>query len=120
MPTKSKLGHLHFKVIDLSGTARFYELLGFSLKYIFGSNAYFYALGDYHHQIALNSWAGNTLSAIETNSLGMASYTLVCLNQEIFNQFKHRLKKANIPYESSHDQQQLLVADPNGIKIYIK
>lgn len=117
MPIKSKIGHLHFRVTDITTTTDFYEALGFSLKYIFGLKAYFYAMGDYHHHIAVNSWFGSHLSAIESNRLGLSSYTLGCSNVD---QLLQQLKKTTISYEYNQEEQQIVLKDPNGIIIHIK
>lgn len=117
MPIKSKIGHLHFKVTDLSKATDFYEALGFSLKYIFGLKAYFYAMGDYHHHIAVNSWFGNNLATNETDKLGLSSYTFVCSN---LNQLIQQLKKTKLSYKYNQEEQQIVLKDPNGIAVYIK
>ena len=55
------VGHIHLRVADLDRALAFYrDILGFGLNVdgrAFGLQAVFLAAGDYHHHIALNTWA---------------------------------------------------------------
>src|SRR4051794_14159362 len=57
LDNRTIIGHVHLKVSDLDRAERFYtEVLGFTVKARYGTDAVFVAAGDYHHHIGLNTW----------------------------------------------------------------
>ncbi|MFM7323206.1 MAG: VOC family protein [Armatimonadota bacterium] len=51
------MGHVHLKVADLDRAERFWsDVLGFTVRQRYGSQALFLAADGYHHHVGLNTW----------------------------------------------------------------
>jgi catechol 2,3-dioxygenase len=116
------LGHIHLEVADLAAAERFYsEFLGFSVTQRSYPGALFFAAGNYHHHIAVNTWAGRTVAPV--GSVGLISYRLevpvaellYCLNQ----------RAPFLAYETKTESTPegapiLQIRDPNGNSVEIQ
>ncbi|OJG46185.1 glyoxalase family protein [Enterococcus hermanniensis] len=119
-PEGTTVGHVHLKVSDLAKTDDFYtNILGLTRTSDFGSQAKFFAAGDYHHHIGSNIWLGNNIPAMEENDLGLDYYTFVVPNQATFDQLKEHLKATNTRFEVE-THQSLSLSDPSGILIRVE
>jgi catechol 2,3-dioxygenase len=66
----ASIGHVHLRVSDLARATAFYrDALGFTVRFYgpdIGLPAVFLAAGDYHHHIALNTFATTVRSTSGT------------------------------------------------------
>lgn len=121
MPAGTYMGHVHLFVSDLEKTEEFYQnLLGFDLKFDFGSQAKFFAAGLYHHQIGSNVWAGTNIPAAPKGTRGMDFYTIELDSADDFEAIKSGLDEKAYAYELNSEDKQLTLDDPNGIHIVIE
>lgn len=111
----SRIGHIHLQVADLDVTEKFYEQLGFSLKSNFGGRAKFFAAGDYHHHIGMNTWNSRNAALISEKQLGLAWYTFQLPSKEAVDLLIKRLDAQGIEYIAENEQ--LTIQDPNGMQI---
>lgn len=73
---ETTVGHVHLKVADLIASDTFYtEIMGLTLTSNFGSQAKFFAAGDYHHHLGANNWLGANVPPMEEHDLGLDYYT---------------------------------------------
>ncbi|MFL2099976.1 VOC family protein [Desemzia sp. FAM 23991] len=121
MPAGTYMGHVHLFVSDLQKTEDFYQdLLGFDLKYNFGSQAKFFAAGLYHHQIGSNVWAGTNIPAAPEGTRGMDYYTIELDSVEDFAKVKEALDEKAYAYTLDEAANTIALDDPNGIHIVIE
>ena len=115
-PKNTKLGHIHLQVSDLSRSEIFYgQILGMNNTLSF-TGASFFAIGNYHHHIGLNTWS----RVKETNGdiLGLDFYTLVLPNKSESDKLIENLQRNNIPITEIGES--FLIQDPDGLKIQIQ
>lgn len=121
MPAGTYMGHVHLFVSDLEKTDTFYkDVLGFDLKFDFGSQAKFFAAGLYHHQIGSNVWAGTNIPATPKGVRGMDYYTIELNSKEELASLKESLDANSYAYELDEAANTVSLADPSGIRIVIK
>lgn len=115
LPAGTKIGHLHLQVSDLAASRHFYEdLLGFDVKATLGKKAVFLAIGDYHHHLAINTWAGQLIPRLSTApGLRQATFNLPNLAG-----VAARLTTAGWPHTANG--QQIEVTDPNGVRLILR
>jgi catechol 2,3-dioxygenase len=69
MPAGTRMGHVHLHVGDLEAASRFYhEALGLDRMVWSYPGALFLASGGYHHHLGLNTWAGDTRAAGDSDA----------------------------------------------------
>ena len=113
MPTGTRLGHVHLNVADLGAAEDFYGgLLGFEVTVRGYPGALFFATGGYHHQIGVNTWAGEGAAAPPPGSLGLGWFEIVLPGATQVDQAGRRLSAAGFETQSHGDG--LRVADPSG------
>ena len=116
VPPQTDLGHIHLHVADLSAAERFYhEFLGLAVTQRSYPGALFLSAGDYHHHLAVNTWAGG--QSPPGNSIGLISYRLEVPEAEILYCLRHRAPLAG--YEATTQlgetaSELLQIRDPNG------
>ena len=109
--TGTDIGHINLHVADLAEAEKFFhDFLGFKVTAHIGPNSKFLAAGDYHHHVAINTWAGKTPAP--ANSVGLISYRLEIPNGETLADLKQRA--ALFSYEARMTGDVLQVRDPNG------
>lgn len=115
LPAGTRIGHLHLQVSDLAASRHFYQdLLGLEVKATLGSKAVFLASGDYHHHVALNTWAGPlTKRPLTAPGLRMAVLRLPGLAA-----IADRLTSNG--WEHTFNGKQIEVTDPNGVQLIIR
>lgn len=121
MPSGTYMGHVHLFVSDLAATDEFYKnVLGFDLKFDFGSQAKFFAAGLYHHQIGSNVWAGTDIPALPSGMRGMEYYTIVLNDNSDLTAVKDSLDANSYAYEFDAAANEIKLEDPNGIRVLIE
>lgn len=118
LPAGTVMGHIHLHVSELKKTEEFYcKGLGFEVVNRFGNQALFIATGKYHHQIALNTWAGVGAPTPPENSVGLESFTIVLADETARNNVIAQLK--NIGAAVTEGNGSFITYDPSGNRIYL-
>lgn len=118
LPADTIMGHIHLHVSELKKTEEFYcKGLGFEVVSRFGDQALFIATGQYHHQIALNTWAGVGAPAPHVNSVGLESFTIDLPSEEARNNVIEQLR--NIGASVTEENGSFITYDPSGNRIYL-
>ncbi|HLS59524.1 MAG TPA: VOC family protein [Virgibacillus sp.] len=118
MPAGTVMGHIHLHVSELKKTEEFYSKgLGFEVVNRFGDQALFIATGKYHHQIALNTWAGVGAPAPSVNSVGLESFTIMLPSEEARNKVINQLERIGASVTEENDS--FVTSDPSGNRIYL-
>ena len=113
MPAGTRLGHVHLNVAELSAAEDFYSgLLGFEVTVRGYPGALFLATGGHHHQIGVNTWAGEGAPAPPPGSLGLEWFEIVFPGAPDLERAGQRLRAAG--FETQSDGDGLRVADPSG------
>ncbi|MDG6906678.1 MAG: VOC family protein [Nitrososphaerota archaeon] len=119
-PSGARIGHMHLRVTDLERSASFYhEKLGFNVTADWSSmGAMFLSAGGYHHHIGLNTWHSLGGRRHETGEAGLDSFTIeIPSDHSPMNELESSLGSA---VEKKLSEKELLVSDPDGIKIMIR
>ena len=119
-PRGASIGHMHLRVTDLEGSAKFYhEKLGFDITADWSSiGAMFLSAGGYHHHIGLNTWHSLGGKHHETGEAGLDAFTIeVPYNVSQMSELESSLGSA---VEKKLSERELLVSDPDGIQIIVK
>jgi catechol 2,3-dioxygenase len=119
MPAGTRIGHVHLNVGDLSAAEDFYAgALGFDVTVRGYPGALFLSTGGYHHQIGVNTWAGEGAPAPPPGSLGLRRFELALPGAPELQQVERRLNAAG--FDAKRDGSALLVADPSGNGILLR
>src|SRR4051794_16525079 len=77
MPAGTRIGHVHLNVAELSAAERFYAgALGFDVSVRGYPGALFFSTGGYHHQIGVNTWAGEGAPAPPPGARGLSRFEI--------------------------------------------
>ncbi|WP_342539302.1 VOC family protein [Sporosarcina sp. FSL K6-1540] len=118
LPAGTVMGHIHLHVSELKKTEEFYTKgLGFEVVNRYGNQALFISTGKYHHQIALNTWAGVGAPTPPLNSVGLESFTIVLADEVARNNVIAQLK--NIGVAVTEENGSFVSYDPSGNRIYL-
>jgi len=113
MPPGTDMGHIHLRISSISESNVFYtERLGFDLKLAFYDSALFMAAGDYHHHIGLNTWQSKGAPAPPPYALGLAEFSIHCVNAGDIEAARQALEAADYPFQTEDGD--LIVEDPSG------
>ncbi len=115
LPANTTIGHVHLRVSELEKTADFYTALGFEITQVYGEQALFFASGDYHHHIGVNTWQSAGADPLPPNSAGLGLFEIVVPDQKSLEKLVNKLDEAEISYEKGDDGISLL--DPSGIHL---
>ena len=124
IPSKTRIGHVHLKVADLSRALRFYcDLLGFELITTYGSDAAFISAGGYHHHIGLNTWYSKNAPPAPIQSVGLFHMAILYPTRKDLATAYLRLLSADYPLTGVADHgvsEALYLNDPdnNGVELY--
>lgn len=118
LPTGTRIGHIHLRASELEKTSDFYSILGLEVTQDYGESALFFAGGEYHHHIALNTWQSAGAEPLPEDTAGLRFFEILVENPEVLIDIKHTLEGQEINYE--RNDQGILVVDPNGIHILIR
>ncbi|WP_203247314.1 VOC family protein [Sporosarcina beigongshangi] len=118
LPAGTVMGHIHLHVSELRKTEEFYcKGLGFEVVNRYGDQALFIATGKYHHQIALNTWAGVGAPTPPVNSVGLESFTVVLADEVARDNVIDQLK--SIGASVTEENGSFVTSDPSGNRIYL-
>ncbi|MFH6623359.1 VOC family protein [Streptococcus suis] len=114
MPTGSRMGHIHLSVRESAASSRFYqEVLAIEDKFSVPSASWL-ASGDYHHHLAVNEWGGKNLETRQEGMPGLAYYTVIYSNPEVFEATLNRAIAANLNLQRLDNSAAFV--DVDGIK----
>lgn len=115
LPPGTTMGHIHLQVAHLAEAEQFYQqVLGFEVMARYGRTAVFLAAGDYHHHVALNTWAGVGVPLPPADAWRLLWYEVQTADLAAIQQ---RLETAAIPFSLTDNT--IHVADPSGNQIHI-
>lgn len=110
---KTILGHMHLHTANLEKSSAFYQtILNYQMIVNVGS-AHFLSSADYHHHLALNTWAGTRKP--KTDAVGLISVTYHISNMD---SLKKRLDGLKMAYTESDNH--IIIADPDGVELILK
>jgi catechol 2,3-dioxygenase len=113
MAPGTRIGHVHLNVAELFAAEDFYAgALGFEVTVRGYPGALFFATGGYHHQIGVNTWAGEGAAAPPPGSLGLGWFEIAFPGAPQLEQAGQRLRAAG--FDTQNDGDGMRVADPSG------
>jgi catechol 2,3-dioxygenase len=124
IPTATRIGHVHLKVIDLQRALDFYcGVLGFDLVMKYGKDAAFISAGGYHHHIGLNTWQSKGGKPAPKNSAGLYHTAILYPTRPDLAKIFKRLIDLNYPITGAADHgvsEAIYLDDPdeNGVELY--
>ena len=119
MPAGTRIGHVHLNVAELSAAEDFYGgVLGFEVTVRGYPGALFFATGGYHHQIGVNTWAGEGAAAPPPGALGLRWFEIALPGAPQLEHAGQRLRAAG--FDAQNDGDGLRVADPSGNGILLR
>lgn len=119
-----KIGHVHLTVSDLDKALSFYrDLLGFSITATFNNSAVFLSAGNYHHHIALNTWAGKGAPPPPKGTTGLYHFAILYPNRRELAKIFKKIWEMNYPIQGASDHgvsESIYLQDPdgNGVELY--
>jgi len=117
VPAHTDIGHINLHVAELDRAEEFYhDLLGFKVTARIGTSATFLAAGDYHHHIAVNTWAGKTPAP--SNSVGLISFRLQVADAGTLVRLGERACLSG--HEVRMNGQVLQISDPDGHRLEVE
>jgi len=117
-PPETRVGHVHLHVADLDPAIHFYvDVLGFDAVTRYGSEAFFVAVGGYHHHVGLNIWAGRGAPPPPPGSIGLRWFDVEHSSSAEREKTIARLRAQGIGVDPLGND--YLVRDPsrNGIRL---
>ena len=112
MAAETRIGHVHLNVADLGGAEAFYcGLLGFDVTVRGYPGALFVSTGGYHHDLGLNTWAGQGAPPPPAGGLGLNRFELVVDEPSELDRLEGRLSEAGIG--ARREDGPVYVADPS-------
>ncbi|PKY88266.1 glyoxalase [Falseniella ignava] len=118
LPENTVMGHIHLQVNDLEENEKFYiDGLGFSVVNRHGDSALFISDHDYHHHIALNTWASRSARHAEKSETGINAYTILFPSEEVRNEKIAQLKKIGATIHEENGA--YYTYDPSHIKLIL-
>lgn len=118
LPNGTTIGHIHLAVKELALSETFYSTLGLELTQVYGEDALFFAGGDYHHHVGLNTWHTAGADPLPPDTAGLRYFELVYQTPEDLQTALTNLTAAGIPIQE--EESGPMVTDPSGIKIQLK
>jgi catechol 2,3-dioxygenase len=119
-----RIGHVHLTVANLERSLSFYrDVLGFKITQRYGTSAVFLSAGDYHHHIALNTWAGEGASPPPPRRTGLYHFAILYPDRRELAGALRRLMENGITLDGASDHgvsEALYLRDPdgNGVELY--
>ncbi|HFI0402995.1 TPA: VOC family protein [Streptococcus suis] len=114
MPAGSRMGHVHLSVRESAASSKFYqEVLAVRDNFTVPSASWL-ASGDYHHHLAVNEWGGKNLQTRQEGMPGLAYYTVIYSNPEVFEATLNRAIAANLNLQRLDNSATFV--DVDGIK----
>ena len=114
MPEGSRMGHVHLSVRKSGVSSEFYQnVLQVQDKFSV-SSASWLASGNYHHHLAVNEWGGQNLTTRTEGMRGLAYYTVIFEDEQLYQDTIERAKKFAKNIEIG--EQEASFTDLDGIK----
>ncbi|HFI0701827.1 TPA: VOC family protein [Streptococcus suis] len=114
MPAGSRMGHVHLSVRESAASSKFYqEVLAVRDNFTVPSASWL-ASGNYHHHLAVNEWGGKNLKTRQEGMPGLAYYTVIYSNPEVFEATLNRAIAANLNLQRLDNSAAFV--DVDGIK----
>ncbi len=114
MPEGSRMGHVHLSVRKSGVSSEFYQnVLQVQDKFSV-SSASWLASGNYHHHLAVNEWGGQNLTTRTEGMRGLAYYTVIFEDEQLYQDTIERAKKFAKNVEIG--EQEASFTDLDGIK----
>lgn len=115
MPEGSRMGHVHLSVRKSSISSEFYQnVLQVQDKFSVRSASWL-ASGNYHHHLAVNEWGGQGLTTRTEGMRGLAYYTVIFEDEQLYRDTIERAKRFAKNVEIG--EQEANFTDLDGIKI---
>lgn len=119
LPEGTLMGHIHLQVNNIDVNQTFYvDGLGFDIVSRIANTALFISDSGYHHHIAFNTWAGESIRHAAANEVGLESFTIVFPSEEKLEQIVKELKA--LKFEVKEADGQLYTIDPSQTKIFLE
>ena len=117
MPEGSRMGHVHLSVRKSGVSSEFYQnVLQVQDKFSVRSASWL-ASGNYHHHLAVNEWGGQNLTTRTEGMRGLACYTVIFEDEQLYQDTIERAKKFAENIEIG--EQEASFTDLDGIKTRI-
>ena len=114
MPEGSRMGHVHLSVRKSGVSREFYQnVLQVQDKFSVRSASWL-ASGNYHHHLAVNEWGGQNLTTRTEGMRGLAYYTVIFEDEQLYQDTIERAKKFAENIEIG--EQEASFTDLDGIK----
>ena len=114
MPEGSRMGHVHLSVRKSSISSGFYQnILQVQDKFSVRSASWL-ASGNYHHHLAVNEWGGQNLATRTEGMRGLAYYTVIFEDEQLYQDTIERAKRFAKDIEIG--EQEASFTDLDGIK----
>ena len=115
MPEGSRMGHVHLSVRKSGISSEFYQnVLQVQDKFSVRSASWL-ASGNYHHHLAVNEWGGQGLTTRTEGMRGLAYYTVIFEDEQLYRDTIERAKRFAKNVEIG--EQEANFTDLDGIKI---
>ena len=115
MPEGSRMGYVHLSVRKSSISSEFYQnVLQVQDKFSVRSASWL-ASGNYHHHLAVNEWGGQGLTTRTEGMRGLAYYTVIFEDEQLYRDTIERAKRFAKNVEIG--EQEANFTDLDGIKI---
>ena len=114
-PSGTTIGHVHLEATSLEAAREFYvDTLGLTVQ-TEARSALFFAAGDYHHHLGVNTWHGRSQPA---GGRGLAWFEFVVADDETLTTVRRRLEDAAIAVDARDEG--IEISDPDGIAIRMR
>ena len=114
MPEGSRMGHVHLSVRKSGISSEFYQnVLQVQDKFSVHSASWL-ASGNYHHHLAVNEWGGQNLTTRTEGMRGLAYYTVIFEDEQLYRDTIERAKTFAKDVEIG--EQETSFTDLDGIK----
>ena len=114
MPEGSRMGHVHLSVRKSGISSEFYQnVLQVQDKFTVRSASWL-ASGNYHHHLAVNEWGGQNLTTRTEGMRGLAYYTVIFEDEQLYQDTIERAKRFAKNVEIG--EQEASFTDLDGIK----
>ncbi len=114
MPAGSRMGHVHLSVRKSGISSEFYQnVLQVQDKFSVHSASWL-ASGNYHHHLAVNEWGGQGLTTRTEGMRGLAYYTVIFEDEQLYRDTIERAKRFAKDVEIG--EQEASFIDLDGIK----
>lgn len=119
LPAKTRMGHIHLQVDDVSNAVRFYrDGLGFDLMTVMPGAA-FLSAGGYHHHLGLNRWNSKGADPPPPESLGLIKYSLVLPSEDERDRLVSQLHALKLPVDWSGLAPLVRDSAGNGVELTV-